>query len=149
MVNKARAGKKNPGTNHIVPSWRGPHVTGDGTSHHPRLRRQRASAHTSTASSPPALSFSATTSTPISATPPQLTKKGNQLETPPQAPPPSPPRRRDKTEPRTTKPTAADPRRRRDLHAQSPNDEEALICITACEAARLEQDRGCGEEVAP
>ena len=90
MVNKARAGKKNHGTNHIVPSWRGPHVTGEGTFHHPRLRRQRASAHTSTASSPstptPALSSSATTSTPISATPPQLTKgkpTGNTTTSPP------------------------------------------------------------------
>ena len=92
VVDKARAGKKNHGTNHIVPSWRGPHVTGEGTFHHPRLRHQRASAHTSTVPSPsiptPALSFSATTCTPISATPPQLTKKGNQPETPPQAPPP-------------------------------------------------------------
>ena len=44
---------------------------------------------------------------------------------------------------------AADPRRRQDLRVQSPNDEEALICIPASEDARVEQDRGCGEEVAP
>ena len=34
---------------------------------------------------------------------------------------------------------AADPRRRRDLYAQSPNDEEALFRVPAREDARVEQ----------
>ena len=143
-------------------------------SHHPQLRRRRAAVHTNAVSPPstptPAPSSSATTSTiphhhqHISFPIRQREKRptGN-TTTGPSSPPP---RRRDKTLPRTHKTpvdpqvanatgrnqpaaAAADPRRRRDLHAQSPNDEEALFRVPAREDARVEQDRGCGEEVAP